>query len=175
MLTKNFSLLQGVFSIFSCEKYTQGKDLQRIFKILFARHCALASVPLHFYKEPCRRLWCVKMIGKRKGCSTHHMPWADGTPCAKRKVNSPNLPSQISVCASIESLIFHHYNITSLIMILILTSCLPYKVLLVTERRLYMPIYMLIYSGVLPSLRNKFCLLWSTQHFKFANLNVDDL
>nr|XP_058944082.1 A disintegrin and metalloproteinase with thrombospondin motifs 9-like isoform X2 [Pocillopora verrucosa] len=37
------------------------------------------------YMEPCRRLWCVKMIGKRKGCSTHHMPWADGTPCAKRK------------------------------------------------------------------------------------------
>ena len=60
-------------------------------------------------------------------------------------------------------------------MILILTSCLPYKVLLVTERRLYMPIYMLIYFGIFPSLRNKFCLFWSTQHFQFANLDVDDL
>ncbi|XP_074610402.1 A disintegrin and metalloproteinase with thrombospondin motifs 20-like isoform X2 [Acropora palmata] len=37
------------------------------------------------FMEPCRRLWCVKMIGKRKGCSTQHMPWADGTPCAKKK------------------------------------------------------------------------------------------
>ncbi|XP_068714564.1 A disintegrin and metalloproteinase with thrombospondin motifs 9-like isoform X3 [Montipora foliosa] len=37
------------------------------------------------FMEPCRRLWCVKMIGHRRGCSTHHMPWADGTPCANRK------------------------------------------------------------------------------------------
>ncbi|XP_078343629.1 A disintegrin and metalloproteinase with thrombospondin motifs 9-like isoform X3 [Oculina patagonica] len=37
------------------------------------------------FMEPCRRLWCVKMIGRRRGCSTHHMPWADGTPCAKKR------------------------------------------------------------------------------------------
>ena len=170
--------------ILVCRKFSQYFLVKSIRKARickeYLRFCLRGTVPQLlflsiFYKEPCRRLWCVKMIGKRKGCSTHHMPWADGTPCAKRKVNSPNLPSQISVCASIESLIFHHYNITSLIMILILTSCLPYKVLLVTERRLYMPIYMLIYFGIFPSLRNKFCLLWSTQHFKFANLDVDDL
>ncbi|KAJ7351111.1 A disintegrin and metalloproteinase with thrombospondin motif 9 [Desmophyllum pertusum] len=56
--------------------YSVDKQCQMIFG---------ASSSLCPFMEPCRRLWCVKMIGRNRGCSTYHMPWADGTPCAKRK------------------------------------------------------------------------------------------
>ncbi|CAH3156387.1 unnamed protein product, partial [Porites lobata] len=48
-------------------------------KMVFGENSSLCP-----FMEPCQRLWCVKMINNRRGCSTHHMPWADGTPCAKK-------------------------------------------------------------------------------------------
>ncbi|GFN84331.1 A disintegrin and metalloproteinase with thrombospondin motifs 9 [Plakobranchus ocellatus] len=45
----------------------------------------------------CRRLWCSNPM--ENGCQTKHMPWADGTPCARGKIcvrgsceHIPNLP-----------------------------------------------------------------------------------
>lgn len=35
------------------------------------------------YMPVCKRLWCT--IKESGGCKTQHMPWADGTPCARNK------------------------------------------------------------------------------------------
>lgn len=48
-------------------------------KMVFGENSSLCP-----FMEPCQRLWCVKMINNRRVCSTHHMPWADGTRCAKK-------------------------------------------------------------------------------------------
>ncbi|GAB6020024.1 hypothetical protein CHUAL_002773 [Chamberlinius hualienensis] len=34
------------------------------------------------YMPTCDRLWCLMAENLKKGCRTHHMPWADGTNCA---------------------------------------------------------------------------------------------
>ncbi|EDO44376.1 predicted protein, partial [Nematostella vectensis] len=58
------------------EKYSANDQCQLIFGSQ-SRLCP--------FLDPCMRLWCVKNLGKRRGCQTHHMPWADGTPCGNHK------------------------------------------------------------------------------------------
>uniref|UniRef100_A0A915LH22 Uncharacterized protein n=2 Tax=Meloidogyne incognita group TaxID=654580 RepID=A0A915LH22_MELJA len=36
------------------------------------------------YMPSCRRLWCAVSYGYQMGCRTQHMPWADGTECARQ-------------------------------------------------------------------------------------------
>ncbi|GMT24056.1 hypothetical protein PFISCL1PPCAC_15353, partial [Pristionchus fissidentatus] len=54
-------------------------------KFVFGEEASLCPyMPLINKAEPvCRRLWCAVTLGSQQGCRTQHMPWADGTPCAK--------------------------------------------------------------------------------------------
>ncbi|KAF8376545.1 gon-1, partial [Pristionchus pacificus] len=47
-------------------------------KFVFGEEASLCP-----YMPVCRRLWCAVTLGSQQGCRTQHMPWADGTPCAK--------------------------------------------------------------------------------------------
>ncbi|CAK5103924.1 unnamed protein product [Meloidogyne enterolobii] len=43
-----------------------------------------AAAELCPYMPSCRRLWCAVSYGYQMGCRTQHMPWADGTECARQ-------------------------------------------------------------------------------------------